>query len=231
MFCFCVTAAARPLCVPWTSKTAVVSQQVVQRRQSGGRTIVMVSMVAEWRHSGRHSDCSMNAIGRPKEVQWWYKGGRSIAQIDTHCLQLYELFYGTTNGRPLCIHSVTTAMRVPSFSLLWAICQQPTSSATFVRLFWTCSKLHCDHGVHGEVWTSSVRPLNDQGNLSASSLCLQRRPGHFCGHTREAQRSQPLCKGGITRIWYHLMRTQSLGSYQHLIRRYYHLIRANVSPN
>ena len=63
-FCFCVTAAARPVCVAWTSKTAVVSQQVVQRRQSGGRTIVVVAVVAEWRHSDR----SMDAIGRPKEA-------------------------------------------------------------------------------------------------------------------------------------------------------------------
>ena len=28
-------------------------------------------------------------------------------------------------------------------------------------------------------------------------MCRQRRPGQFCGRTREAQRSQPLCKGGI----------------------------------
>ena len=30
------------------------------------------------------------------------------------------------------------------------------------------------------------------------SFCLQRWPGQFCGRTREAQRSQPLCKGGIS---------------------------------
>ena len=44
-FGFCVTAAARPLCVPSTTKTAVVVQQVVQRRQSGGR---IIAMVAQW---------------------------------------------------------------------------------------------------------------------------------------------------------------------------------------
>ena len=33
-------------------------------RQSGW----MVAVVAEWRHSGRHCDHSMDAIGRPKEV-------------------------------------------------------------------------------------------------------------------------------------------------------------------
>ena len=35
MFCLCVTTAARPLCVPWTTKRALVARQVTQRRQSG----------------------------------------------------------------------------------------------------------------------------------------------------------------------------------------------------
>ena len=125
-----------------------------------------VAVVAEWRHSGRHSDRSMDASGWPKEAQWWYKEGRSVTQIDTQC----SLSYWATNDRPLCIHSATTAMWVPSYCLLWATCERPTSSATFVPLFWTCSKLHGDHGVHGDVWTSYVPPLNDQGNRSASLL-------------------------------------------------------------
>ena len=81
-----------------------------------------------------------------------------------------RVFYWATNGRPLCIHSATTAICVPSSCLLWATCERPTSSATFVWLFWTCSKLHGDHGVPGDVWTSYVPPLNDQGNRSASLL-------------------------------------------------------------
>ena len=58
--------------------------------QGGSRVVV----VAEWRHSGRHSDRSMDAIGRPKEAQWWYKEGRSVAQIDTQCSQQYAFFMG-----------------------------------------------------------------------------------------------------------------------------------------
>ena len=154
--CFCVTSTARPLCVPWATQTVVVAQQVVHRRQR-----VEAEPSPWWLKSCR--DRRMEAEWSPqwslngrywsaKEVQWWYKAGRSIA-----------------HGRPLCIHSATTAMRVPSSCLLWATCERLTSSATFVRLFWTCSKLHGDHGVHGEVWTSSVPPLNDPaGNLSAS---------------------------------------------------------------
>ena len=56
-----------------------------------------VAVLAELRHSGRHSDRSMDVIVRPKEAHWWYKGGRSIAQIDTQCLQQYAFF----TGRPM----------------------------------------------------------------------------------------------------------------------------------
>ena len=96
-------------------------------------------------------------------------------------------------GRPLCIHSATTAKHVPSSCPLWATCERPTSSVTFVQLFWTCSKLHGDHGVHGEIWASCVPPLNNQSDLSASFVPLAATC--FCGRTREAQRSQPQCKG------------------------------------
>ena len=99
-FCFCVTAAARPLCLPWTTKSAVMAQQVAQRRQSGGRTIAKVAEELPWSPNGSHCDRSMDAIGRPKEAQWWYKEGRSVAQIDTQCSQQYVFF----TGRPMADH-------------------------------------------------------------------------------------------------------------------------------
>ena len=127
-----------------------------------------VAVVAEWRHSGRH--WSLN--GR----YWSAKGGTMVVQgREKRCSNWYtmfttvRIFYGATDGRPLCIHSATTAMCVPS-SCLRATDERPTFSAIFVRLFWACSKLHGDHGVHGDVWTSCVPPLNDQGNRSASFL-------------------------------------------------------------
>ena len=125
-----------------------------------------VAVVAGWRQSVRHSDRSMDAIGRPKEAH----GGTRKADVSLKLIHNVRIFYWATNGRPLCIHSATTAMCVPSSCLLWATCERPTSSATFVWLFWTCSKLHGDHGVHGDVWMSYVPPLNDQGNRSASLL-------------------------------------------------------------
>ena len=47
----------------------------------------------------------------------------------------------------------------------------------------------------------SERPICHPWTTKATirpPFCLQRRLGQFCGRTREAQRSQPLCKGGIT---------------------------------
>ena len=159
----------------------------------------MVAVVAEWGHSGRHSDRTMDTIGRPKEAQWWYKGGRSIAQINTQCLQQCELFYGATNGRPLCILSATTAMRVPSSSLL---------SATVG--VWPPRQPLCACFEHAQNFTATMasmarskRPLCRPGTIKLTflpPLCLQRRPDQCCGRTREAQRMQPRCKGGINSV-------------------------------
>ena len=119
-----LTAAARPLCVHWTAKTAAVEQQVVQRRQSGGRTIIMVAQGLSWPSNGgtvvatvfvqltllvgqrRHS-------GSTREAEASHKMVRNVYDC-------YELFYRTTNGRPMCIYSATTVMRMPSSCLLWA---------------------------------------------------------------------------------------------------------------
>ena len=67
------------------------------------------------------------------------KGGTMVAQgKQKHCSNWYTLFtpvhifYGATNSQPLCIHCAITAIRVPSSCLLWATCERPTSSATFV---------------------------------------------------------------------------------------------------
>ena len=93
-FCFCVIAAARTPCLYWATKTAVMAKQVTQRRQNYCHGGSRVAVVAEWRHSGRHIDRSMDTIGRLKEAQWWYKGGSSITQIDAQCLKQYTLLTG-----------------------------------------------------------------------------------------------------------------------------------------
>ena len=132
--------------------------------------------------------------GLLKETQWWpqwslngsywsAKGGTMVVKGRQKrrpnwytMFTTVRIFYGATNGRSLCIISATTV--------------------TIVPLFWTCAKLHGDHGVHGDVWTSCVPPLNDQGKRSASFLPSTATWPFLWSH-KEAQSLQPLCKGGI----------------------------------
>ena len=67
----------------------------------------------------------------------------------------------------------------------------------------------CDCFEHAQNFTATMasmamseRPMCHPWKTTATvrpPFCLQRRPGQFCGRTREAQRSQPLCKGGINK--------------------------------
>ena len=106
----------------------------------------------QWSLNGRH---------------WSAKGGTMVVQGRQRYRSNWYTMFTTvrilpaTNVLPLRIHSAITVMRPASFE--W-----PVSDRLPWRLFWTCSKLHGVHGVHDEVWTSSVPPLNDQGKLSAS---------------------------------------------------------------
>ena len=97
----------------WCSGTTGRAKEA-EWRQNHGHGGLRVAVVAEWRRRGRHSDRSMDAIGRPKQAQWWYKEGRSIAQIDTPCLDQYAFSYEVINCRPLCKHSAVMAICVPS---------------------------------------------------------------------------------------------------------------------
>ena len=93
--------------------------------------------------------------------------------------------------------------------------RRPTFSATFVRLFEHAQKFTATMACMAR----SERPLCHTWTTKAivrPPLCLQLRPGRFCGRTRKAQRSQPLCKGGINNHsswlvhngYYHVGRTQ-----------------------
>ena len=140
----------------------------------------------QWSLNGRYWSAKGGTIavqGRQKRRSNWYTMFTTV-----------RIFYGAINGRSHSIQSATTAICVPPSYLLWA---------TFVRLFWTCSKLHGDHG---DVWTPCVlvyHPWTTKATVRPP-FCLQPRPGQSCGRTREAQRSQPLCKGGINGIFWTL---------------------------
>ena len=154
-----------------------------------------VAVVAEWRHSGATVITQWSTLVSQRR----HNGGTRKADVSLKSIHNVRIVYWATNGRPLCIHSATTAMCVPSSCLLWATCERPTSSATFVRLFWTCSKLHGDHGVHGDVWTSYVPPLNDQGNRSASLLPKGDLASFVVAQGRHKGRSP--CVKGVLATW------------------------------
>ena len=167
-FCFCVTAAARLLCLPWTTKSAVVAQQVAQRRQSGGRTIAKVAEGLPWSPNGGTVVATVIAQWTLLVGQRRHNGGTRKAEALLKLIHNVQPQYVFFTGRPMADHCASILPPfVPSSCLLRATCERPTSSATFVWLFWTCSKLH---GIHGDVWISCVPPLSDQGNRSASSL-------------------------------------------------------------
>ena len=160
----------------------------------------MVAQVLPWLLNGGTVVAAVVAQWTPLVGQRRHNGGTRKADVSLTLIHNVCIFYWVTNGRPLCIHSATTAMRVPSSCLLWATCERPTSSATLVRLFWTCSKLHCDHGVHGDVWTSYVPPLNDQGNRSASLLPSTATWPVWWSHKGGTKVAAPVSRGYKARV-------------------------------
>ena len=78
----------------------------------------------------------------------------------------------------------------------------------------------CDCFEHAQNFTATMasmampeRPVYHPWTTKATVLppfCLQRRPGQFCGRTREAQRSQPLCKGGINLLVHLIVRSRKV---------------------
>ena len=160
-FCFCVTAMARPLCLPWTTKAAVVAPPVAHKeatwRQSHCRGGSRVPVVAWWRQSGRHSDRSMGAISRPKEAQRWYKEGWNMTQIDAPCLQQYAFFAGRPGADPCQCASILRSRRY--MCLPPAHFEQPVSDQPPQRPL-------CDCLEHIQNFTATMASV--AGNLPAT---------------------------------------------------------------
>ena len=157
--------------------------------QGGSR----VAVVAEWKHRGRHSDRSMDAIGRPKEAHWWYKEGRSVAQIDAQCSQQYAFFM----VRPMTDHRASIQRPQRCVCLPPASFERPVSDRPPRRPL-------CDYFEHAQNLTAAMtsmtmskRPVYHPWTTKAifrPPFCLQRRPGQFYGRTREAQGRSPCVK-------------------------------------
>ena len=80
-FRFCVTAATRPLCLHWTTRSVVVAQQVAQRRQSGSRTIANVAQGLRWSPNGGTVVATVIAHWTLLVCQRRYNGGRRTAKV------------------------------------------------------------------------------------------------------------------------------------------------------
>ena len=141
-----------------------------------------VTVVAEWRHSGRHWDRSM---------------GRSVAQTDIQCSQQYVFL----RGEQWSDHCASSLPPRRCVCLPPASFERPVSDRPPRRPL-------CDCFEHAQNLTATMamfeRPVYHQWTTKVTALppfCLQRRPGQFCGRTMEAERSQPLCKGGLKERW------------------------------
>ena len=126
-FCFCVTAAARPLCLPWTTKSAVMAKQVAQRRQSGGRTIDKVAEGLPWSPNG-------GTVVATVIAQWTLSVGKRRHNGGTRKAEaLLKLIHNVHNStyflrddqwpttvHPFCHHGDVCAFLLPPSSDLWA---------------------------------------------------------------------------------------------------------------
>ena len=129
---------------------------------------------------------TMVVQGRQRLRSNWY----TIFITATH-------FYEATNDRPLYIHSATMAMPLPSSCPF----DRPVSDRPPRRPLCDCFEHAQNFTATMATMTRSERPLCHPWATKTTfrpPLCLQWRHGRFCGRTGEAQRSQPLCKGGIT---------------------------------
>ena len=120
---------------------------------SANGSTVVATVISQWTlliGQRRYNGGTREADASPKLIHNVYNS--------THFLQDDQW---PTPGNPFCDHGDACASPLPPS----ATCERPASSVTFVQLFWTCTKFHRDHG---EAWASSVPPLQDEGNVSAS---------------------------------------------------------------
>jgi hypothetical protein len=153
-----------------------------------------------WRPTlnGRTVVATVNVQWTPLVAERRHKGGRREAEgRQKHRPEIYP----ATIGQPPCLHSATTAMAVPPFCLPSAFLLPPLRNQQPWRPL-------CDRFEHVQNFTAtmasmamSVPPVCHLGTTKATilpPLSVQRRPGNFFGRTREAERSQALCKGPLT---------------------------------
>ena len=170
-------------------------------RQSGGRTIVMVNQGLPWSLNG-------GAVVATVVAQWMllvgqrrHNGGTREAEASFKLIHnVYKsthLLRGAQWPTPVhtfCDQGNVCAILLPLLSAMWetellghTICVTILNMLkTLLRPWrpWWGLNFLC-----ATLWTTKA--------IFRPPLGLQLRPGKFCGRTREAQRYQSLCKGGI----------------------------------
>ena len=118
-----------------------------------------------------------------------------VVQGRQTCRSNWYTMFAFLTGRPMADHCASI------LRLRWCVCLHPASFERPVSDRPPRRPL-CDCFEHAQNFMASMampeRPVYHPWTTKATVLppfCLQRRPGQFCGCTREAQRSQPLCKG------------------------------------
>ena len=122
-FCFCVTATARPVCLPWTTKAAVLAQQVAQRRHIEVRTIAIVAQVLPWSLNGGTVVATVIAQWTPLIDQKRHNGGTRKADVSLKLIHDVRILLGDqwpTTVHPFCDHGDVCAFILPPLSDLWA---------------------------------------------------------------------------------------------------------------
>ena len=110
-------------------------------------------------------------------VQWTllvgqrrHNGGTRKAEASLKSIHNVHNSTHLFTGRPMADHCASIQRPRRCVCLPPASFERPVSDRPPRWLFWTCSRLYGDHGVHGDIWTSCVPPLCDQGNRTASFL-------------------------------------------------------------
>ena len=143
----------------------------------------------QWSLNGRH---------------WSAKGGTMVVQGRQACHLNLKHNVRIFTGRSMADHCASILRPRRCVCLHSASFERPVSDRPPRRPL-------CDCFEHAQNFTTTMapmamseRPLCHPWTTKATvlpPLCLQRRPDQFCGRTREAQGSQPLCKGVISARW------------------------------
>ena len=136
------------------------------------------------------------------QVLPWSLNGGTVVQGRQTCRSNWYTMFAFLTGRPMADHCASILRPRRCVCLYPASFERPVSDRPPRRPL-------CDCFEHAQNFTATMasmampeRPVYHPWTTKATVLppfCLQRRPGQFCGRTREAQRPQPLCKGGITK--------------------------------